>query len=383
MTAPPSIRARALPSNPLRALFPLAARPGMVSFANGHPSPDACDIDGLAKAAARAAREPEALRYGPSVGDTDLRVLLAGRSGSATDAVVVTTGSQQGIDLACRTLADPGRAVAVPRAVYPAVLGVLAANGLGATPVAEDADGIDPDALMRTLERDRPRALYLTPTYGNPTGAVMPPDRRVAILDACAAAGCAVIEDDPYRDLWLDAPAPPAMGADPRGAVVVTLYSASKTLAPGLRIGWMVVPAPLRATVAGLKQATDLQSSGLAQRTVLHYLADDGAGAWMEGVRGLYRARRAALLEGLAAEGVAAERPAGGMFVWARLPEEVDAEAAFERAVARGVLYAPGRAFAVGEDPALERHLRLCFATGGEAVMREGAARLGAALRDD
>ena len=383
MTHPVSARARAIAPNPLRALFPIAAREGMVSLANGHPSPDACDVEGLREAAALASGDAMAWRYGTTPGDPELREALAQLSGDDPDAVIVTSGAQQGIDLAVRALADPDDAIGVPAAIYPAVLSVLAANGARPVALGEDGEGVTPEALKGALAGGL-SALYLTPTFGNPTGTVMGVERRHAILRLCAGAGVPVVEDDPYRDLWFETPPPPSMWqmAEREGATVVALRSASKIVAPGLRLGWTLAPPPLRGGIVALKQASDLQASGLAQRTLVRYLASGRLDAWLPRVRALYRGRHDALVAGLRGNGLDARPVSGGMFVWLRLPDEADPAALFDRAVERGTLFAPGHGFAAGPEVALEPHARLCFVTQNEAGIAQACERLGMALAD-
>lgn len=357
----------------------------MLSLANGHPSPDARDAEGLREAARLASEDVASWRYGPSDGDTELREQLGSLSSDHPDTIVVTSGSQQGIDLAVRSMLDPGDRVGVPEAVYPATLSVLAANGVRAVPLREDEAGVVPDALHEVIAGHRLRALYLTPTFGNPTGTLMPLERRRVLLDACAAGGVTVIEDDPYCDLWFDAAPPPSLWELTRDAAdgpsVVSLRSASKTIAPGLRVGWMLAPASLRPSIVAMKQASDLQTSGLAQRTVASHLASGRLPDWMTRVRSLYRSRHDALIDGLTSAGFDAVPVAGGMFVWVPVPDGVDPQRLFDRAVANDVLYAPGASFsAMTTGGTTSRFMRLCFVTQADANITTATKRLGAAL---
>ncbi|UWR54866.1 PLP-dependent aminotransferase family protein (plasmid) [Phaeobacter inhibens] len=374
----------ALPENPLRALYPVAARDGMISLANGHPSPDACDYIGLQDALQAVAADPMAWRYGPTAGDPRLRRALAHLSGDQPDSVIVTSGAQQGIDLAIRTLCDPGDTVLVPEALYPATLSVLAACGVSAKPVSEDADGLCLDALEKAFQAKHGRMLYLTPTFGNPTGSVLSEERRCALLALCARMGVSIIEDDPYRDLWFDAPPPPSLWkmAGESGARVISLRSCSKSIAPGLRIGWMLVSPEIAPHITAMKQASDLQSSGTAQMTVLAYLSSGRFDDWLIKVRALCHRRHDTLREGLIAAGFDAPAVAGGMFLWARLPERIDVSRLFETAVAQGVLYAPGAAFdASGQGGEIARYARFCFASNDVASLKQATDRLAGATR--
>lgn len=380
-----SRNATEIPANPLRALYPLAARDGMISFANGHPSSDACDKVGLANAVDQAKTDAMSWRYGPSIGDPDLRRCFAQMSDVEPAAIVVTSGSQQGIDLAVRAALNPDDCVAIPSACYPAVLSVLAANGQRPISITEDEHGVIPDALSDAIAQHAVQALYLTPTFGNPTGRVMPRARRIALLEICAQHNVLIIEDDPYCDLWFDSPPQEtfvSLANNPlRSADVIALKSASKSIAPGLRVGWMVVSDGLREAVAAIKQASDLQTSGLAQRTVFHYLSSGRFDVWLPRVRTLYQDRQAVMIDGLQSVGLATRPVNGGMFVWLQLPKAVNPETFFAQSVAQNVLFAPGVSFAAEvSDPRHIDHIRLCFAAQDSANIKQGCERLGQAL---
>ncbi|AHD10559.1 aminotransferase-like domain-containing protein [Phaeobacter gallaeciensis] len=383
-TIPLSRAAAALQDNPLRALYPLAARDGMISLANGHPSPDACDHFGLRNALDAAAADPMAWRYGPTAGDPRLRRALADLSGAQPDNVILTSGAQQGIDLAVRTLCDPGDTVLVPEALYPATLSVLTACGVTALPVSEDTDGLCLEALDQAIQDSKARVLYLTPTFGNPTGSVLSEDHRGALLALCARMGVSILEDDPYRDLWFAVPPPPSLWemAGDRGARVIAFRSCSKSIAPGLRIGWMLAPHELAPHLTAMKQASDLQSSGTAQMVALTYLSSGRFDDWLIKVRALYRRRHDALQTGLVAAGFDAPAVTGGMFLWAQLPKQIDMARLFESAVAQGVLYAPGAAFAASSpDGEIARYARFCFASNGLERLKQATDRLADAVR--
>jgi DNA-binding transcriptional MocR family regulator len=382
-----SENAKGIPANPLRALFPLAAQSGMISLANGHPSPDARDAEGLNAAVALASDDLMAWRYGPSQGDPDLRAQLAAITNDNPEAVIITSGSQQGIDLAIRAALNSGAQIGIPQAVYPATLSVLAANGVQSVTIAEDSDGLMVEALRNAATTQGIAAIYMTPTFGNPTGVTMSLARRRALLDVCAEHAIVVIEDDPYRDLWFDVPPPPSFWelskTDYPSVAILSLRSASKTVAPGLRIGWMLAHKSLHPLVCAIKQASDLQACGLAQRTVLRYLKTGRMPDWLSRVRVLYRGRHDALVAGLLRNGFTPEPVSGGMFVWVSIPNAVDAARLFDCAVARNVLYAPGAGFAGSSaDKATEPYMRLCFAGQTAEDIAVACDRLGAALLD-
>lgn len=375
-----------IPVNPLRALFPYAARPGMLNLASGHPSRDAYDLEGLAEATARAAADFGAWTYGPSAGDPELVAAMAALADPVPDGfrLLVTSGAQQGVDLALRGLAAPGSRVLVPEPVYPAILSLCAVAGL--TPVGYRVAAGDETLaeLAATLAGGGFRALYALPTFSNPTGETWSLAQRRRVLELCARAGVPIVEDDPYRLIWSGAAPPPSLfrlAGEAGGARVVYLGSLSKFVAPGLRLGWAIAPEALSLAMQEARQAGDLQPNALAQRVAARYLALGRVEAHLARVRALYTERRLLLTGLLAAGGFRVPETAGGMFLFPELPEGVRAAEVFDRAVARGVMFAPGPAFALapGSGRFAER-ARLCFAGLGPEGIAEAARRLLAAV---
>ncbi|WP_028058458.1 aminotransferase-like domain-containing protein [Candidatus Solirubrobacter pratensis] len=379
-------------SSPVRDLLELANRPEVISLAGGLPAPDTFDVEGLAEAFATVlggADGRRALQYSLTEGDPRLRELLAARlrAGGLEDCagaeVIVTTGSQQALGLIASALLDPGDAVLVEDPTY---LAALQSFGLAdARPVAvpSDAEGPEPDALVELAREHRAKAVYLIPTFQNPTGRTIPAARRAALAEATAAAGLWVVEDDPYSALRLEGDPVDLLAAQPaardRTIVVQTL---SKVLSPGLRLGYLRAPEPLRGPLAVAKQAADLHSPTINQMAAAVWLERHDMGAHIAGLAAHYRPRRDALLEGLAEqlpEGSAWTSPEGGLFVWVTLPDGFDAEALLPVALERGVAFVPGRFFYAGAGR--PETLRLSFATASPGELREGAARLGAAIR--
>lgn len=376
---------QAIPKNPLRALYPYAARPGMLNLASGHPSPDAYDRDGLAEAARRATGDASAWSYGPTAGDPQLIAALEALSPPRPDGhrLIVTSGAQQAVDLALRCLARPGSAVAVPEPVYPAILSICAAAGLRAVGYAVAGDP-ELAGLERVLGRGDIAALYAQPTFSNPGGETWTLPLRRRLLELCGRHGVAVVEDDPYRALAFTG-APPetlmTLSAAVPGAMVIWAGSLSKILAPGLRLGWAAVPDRLAGPMTELRQAGDLQPNALAQRVAVHYLDLGKLDAHLARVIGLYQARSQRLAAVLGSAGFAFEPAAGGMFLFPALPPGAARAGLFERAVASGVLYAPGPAFALDQaDGRFSDRLRLSFAGLDESAIATAAAWLVAAL---
>ncbi len=374
-----------MPVNPLRALFPYAARPGMLNLASGHPSRDAYDAEGLEAAAARAACEAAGWSYGPAAGDPELVAALTRLTVPIADGqrLLVTSGAQQAVDLALRALVPPGSRVLLPEPVYPAILALAAAAGIEVAGYEVPADDDRLEGLATALRAGDVRAIYTLPTFSNPTGECWSLAQRLRVLALCAEAGVPVVEDDPYRMIRFAEPPPSLAELAPQvaGACVIYAGSLSKFVAPGLRLGWAIAPEPLAKAMQELRQAADLQPNSLAQRVAVHYLESGRVDSHVNRVRDLYSARKARLASVLAQAGFRVPDTEGGMFLFPRLPEGQTASALFDRAVAENVLIAPGPAFALpGRGAELSHRVRLCFAGLSETLIGEAAERLVGAL---
>ncbi|MGW8972343.1 aminotransferase-like domain-containing protein [Streptomyces platensis] len=391
-TAPvPGLAARAARtgSSPVRDILALTARPEVISFAGGLPAPELFDTEGLAAAFQHVlAEDPlRALQYSTSEGSPALRAAVAARTtarGLATDAddLLVTTGSQQGLTLLATALLEPGDVVLVEDPCYLAALQIFSFAGARVVPVPTDDEGLDPVALDEITARERPKLLYVVPTFQNPTGRTLSAERRAAVAEVAARRGLWIAEDDPYGELRFEGEPVPWVasfpGAEDRTAL---LGSFSKVMAPGLRLGSLRAPAALRRACVIAKQAADLHTSTVDQAAAARYLAVADLDAHLGRVRDAYRERRNALVDGLAAalpEGSRWNRPAGGMFVWATLPEGYDATALLPEVVRHDVAYVPGAPFFAGPpDPTA---VRLSFVTHSPEEIREGLDRLRKAL---
>lgn len=380
-------RAALLQASAIRALLSLAGRDDVVSLAGGLPDAGSFDVQSVREAADRVLRErPEAaLQYGPTEGIEPLRAWvaesLAGQGLNVTpEQVLITTGSQQGLDLLGKVLLDPGSTVLAERESY---LGALQAFALYA-PVLRGLDADDEGPLPAALDAALPdaRLVYLQPRFSNPTGRSITARRGRELASRLAPANAWLVEDDPYGELWFDAPPPPTLAAHgvPHG---VTLGSFSKVLAPGLRLGWVAGPAELIEKLALAKQSSDLQSPSLNQWLVLDLLRSGVVARGLPALRALYRARRDAMLAALEAhmpEGVRWTRPEGGFFIWVTLPAGLRASALLPAALARGVAFVPGAGFTVGA--VRDDTLRLSFSTADAPSIARAVARLGDVVRE-
>ncbi|MCK9877476.1 PLP-dependent aminotransferase family protein [Frankia sp. Ag45/Mut15] len=391
VAAPVALAARAsrLRTSPVRDLLALTADPELISFAGGLPAPELFDAEGLRRSYAEVLveRPREVLQYSTSEGDPALRAVLADRLtrrglGTEADDLVITSGSQQALALLTAALLDPGDTVVVEEPTYLAALQAFDLAGARVVAVPTDDDGVRPDDLEKIVGQHRPRLLYLVPNFQNPTGRTMSAARRHAVAEIAARRGMWIIEDDPYGELRLSGqPQPWIAGLAAAGDRTVLLGSLSKTMAPGMRLGWLRAPAALRRACVIAKQATDLHTSTVDQAAAARYLTTADPDARIALMCAAYRERLDALLAGLPAAlpaGSHWNRPAGGMFVWVRLPAGLDATALLPAALAQRVAYVPGAAFYPGAaDP---RTLRLSFTTHSPRRVAEGLDRLGAAF---
>ena len=379
---PVAARLRGVRSSPVREILALTARPGMISFAGGLPAPELFDVAGLREAfAAAIADGGRTLQYSTTEGDPELRAAIAARltvRGLPTEAdgVLVTSGSQQALTLAATVLIEPGDAVLVEEPSYLAALQAFSLAGARVIPVACDDEGLDPDAVIAAAAVHRPRLLYTIPTFHNPTGRTLSLERRHALVAAAERCGLWLVEDDPYGELRYRGEPLPSLATLAQDRTL-SLSTLSKIAAPGLRVGWIRTPAPLRRPLVVAKQAADLHSSTIDQAAAAHWLATVDLDAHIAGLRAAYGARRDALLADLAAAlppGSTHNHPDGGMFVWARLPDGWDSDDLLRRALTRDVAFVPGFPFFAG--PPDRAALRFSFTTHPPDEIAEGLARL-------
>jgi 2-aminoadipate transaminase len=308
----------------------------------------------------------------------------------APSGLIVTTGSQQALDLLGKTLISPGDKVIVEGPTFLATIQCFRLYGAQLISAPIDAHGVRTDELERLIARHQPKFVYLIPTFGNPSGAMLSLERRRKVLEMAVKYQTLIVEDDPYGDLYFGAAPPPSIMALTRELpasreLVVHCGSLSKVLSPGLRIGWMIGPAELLAKATMCKQFSDAHTSTFAQATAAQYLKSGRMPDTLANVRKVYASRAAAMGEALRRElghAIEFEQPGGGLFFWARLTgadgKVADANVFAKRAIEKLVAFVPGAPFfAENPDPAT---LRLSFATANEEKIREGIGRLAAAL---
>jgi len=411
-------RAQRMNPSVIREILKITEKPGIISFAGGLPSARTFPVSEFARACAHVLRDNAhaALQYSASEGYGPLLDMVAERLPWKVDPrqILITTGSQQGLDLVAKVLIDSGSRILVETPTYLGALQAFTPMEPDVVSVRSDDEGVDIDDLTakvqmgsdsnyspplenrKQLESDPnyaspnvPRFLYVLPNFQNPTGRTMSEARRAALVQRAAQLGLPLVEDNPYGDLWFDQPPPPPLTArNPDGCIY--LGSFSKVLAPGLRLGYLVAPKAVFPKLLQAKQAADLHSPGFNQRVIADVMQDGFLDRHVPTIRALYKAQRDAMLAALAREMPAGDgdpdshmtwnKPEGGMFLWARLPKGMDAIELLPRAVDKGVAFVPGGAFfADHPDP---RSLRLSFVTPSVAEIERGVAALAAAVRE-
>ena len=383
-----SRRVAGLKSSAIRELLQVIRRPGVISFAGGLPAPELFPTELLARLAQelfRSGEAREALQYGETDGVVKLRERILARAPFAPgtfgmDGVLVTQGSQQGLDLAAKLFLDADDEILVESPAYVGALQAFRFFGARATFLPCDAEGVDPEALRGALRR-RPKLVYLTPTFQNPSGLCYSARRRLEVAEVLRGSDTVLLEDDAYRELWFDAPPPPPIGESLDPARRVYMGSFSKIAVPGLRVGYLLGPPGLIGRFVLAKQAADLHTNSLGQHLLARLLAEPSFEEHVATLREAYGARRDVLDRALASrlgDRLRWQRPQGGMFLWARLLGGGDAGSLLVRALEEGLAFVPGGEFhAEGEG---RDTLRLNFSYSSEETLREGVARLARAM---
>jgi len=397
---------RAAKMNPsvIREILKVTERPGIISFAGGLPSSKTFPVAEFEAACAKVLRDDPAgaLQYAASEGYAPLRETVAamlseqasaqGQSWDVNPAqVLITTGSQQGLDLVAKVLLDKGSRALVESPTYLGAVMAFTPMEPEVLSVQSDADGLDLADLAAKAGHgaQKARFLYVLPNFQNPTGRTMSEAGRAALSHSAAELGLPLMEDNPYGDLWFDTPPPPALTArNSEGGIY--LGSFSKVLAPGLRMGFIVAPSAIYPKLLQAKQAADLHSPSFNQRMIYEVMQDGFLSRHVPSIRALYKSQRDAMLQALAEhfpdaatqpeQSLTWNTPAGGMFLWARLPAGMNAVDLLPHAVDKGVAFVPGAPFYAGAPDA--RSMRLSFVTPSVEEIHRGVAALAAAIKE-
>lgn len=388
-------RANGMQASEIRSLFAVASRPEIVSLAGGMPNLSALPMEMMAGLVGKLIAEhgQEALQYGSGQGHPKLReqicdVMALEGIRANPDDIIVTTGSQQALDLISRIFIDPGDVVLVEAPSYVGALGTFKQYEAQVVHVELDQDGIVPESLREAIKSIRfsgrkIKFLYLIPNYQNPAGVLLPADRRTEILEICRKEKIMVVEDNPYGLLGFERPSPNAMRAEDSENVIY-LGSFSKTIAPGLRVGWALVPVALREKLVIASESSILCPSNFTQMAISSYLADQ---PWRDQITAfckLYKVRRDAMLESLDLyfpKSATWTKPQGGFYVWVSLPPEIDTKAMMPKAIVAKVAYVPGTAFYADGLGSWSMRLSYCHPTPER--IREGIKSLGGVVEQE
>ncbi len=387
-------RTQWLKSSAIRELLKVTQIPGCISFGGGLPAPEVFPVEEIAAAAQKVLRDqgPQSLQYSTTEGYKPLREFIAdyvsaGKVSISPDNVLITSGSQQALDMLGKVFLDEGDTILVDSPTYMGALQAWAAYGARYQVVPTDGDGVIVEELEALL-KSGPKWIYTMPNFQNPTGLTLSLKRRQQLVEITNRHGIPLIEDDPYVQLRFEGEPQPSLiqlagqiqspSQSGLHSNVIYLGTFSKILAPGLRLGWMIAPHEVIGKMAQAKQGMDLQSATFNQMLTAEVIKGDFLPCHIETIRSVYRERRDVMLNAMQQyfpEGVSWTRPEGGMFLWVTLPEEVNAEALLGEAIAHKVAFVPGTSFYP-----LDSHkntLRLNFSNAQPEQIKEGIARLG------
>jgi len=388
-------RAEMMKPSEIRSLFAVASRPDIVSLAGGMPNLSAFPMEMMASVVEKLVAEhgQEALQYGSGQGHPKLReqicdVMALEGVRAHPDDVIVTTGSQQALDLISRIFIDPGDVVLVEAPSYVGALGTFSQYEAQVVHVAMDNDGLIPQALREAIVTTRAagrkiKFLYLIPNYQNPAGVLLSPDRRTEILEICRSESIFVVEDNPYGLLGFDRPSPNAMRAEDSENVIY-LGSFSKTIAPGFRIGWALVPQSLKEKLVIAAESSILCPSNFTQLAISSYLSDQPWRDQIASFTQLYKLRRDTMLESLDKhfpKSATWTKPGGGFYVWVTLPPEIDTKALMPKAIVAKVAYVPGTAFYADGFGSWSMRLSYCYPSPER--IKDGIKSLGAVIENE
>jgi len=391
-----SQNAHSMKRSAIRELLKLTNKPGLISFAGGLPDPHVFPVEEIREITNEVlTKEPHrALQYGLTSGDPRLRKILAQRAAAegmplTEENVLITTASQQGLELISKIFIDPGDVVIVEMPSYLGGLNAFTTYRADLVTIPLDENGMRIDILREKLkelsDNDRlPKFIYTVPDFQNPAGVTLSADRRKELLEICYQYDLPLVEDTPYRELRFEGEAPPdLLSMDDRGHVV-SLHTFSKILFPGMRLGWALASKDIIDKMELAKQSMDLCTPTFTQSIVLRYIERGLLDPQIQSIIEIYRRKRDIMLAALdthmpKVEGITWTRPQGGLFLWVTLPDEIDTEEMFTEAVANDVAYVLGRAFCANSGG--EHSMRLNFSYPDEAEITEGVRRLAEAVK--
>lgn len=397
-----ALRMKNMTSSAIRELLKITGEPGVISFGGGYPAPEVFPVKEFTEACIKVLNDPakaqQALQYGASEGYLPLREMIARHTNRyginiTPDHVLITSGSQQALDLIGKVFINPGDHILVESPTYLGALQAWAAYNAEYIPVPADEDGIITDALEDALRRG-PKFMYLLPNFQNPTGVTIPMERRRTIVELADKYGVPIVEDDPYGQLRYEGDHLPPIGViddivrreqnNPNTGNAIYMSTFSKTLAPGLRLAWVIAPVSVINRMVQAKQGMDLHTSTFNQYVAYEVASGGFLDKHIQLIRKLYHERRDVMLESLEEhmpEGVKWTHPQGGLFLWITIPEGLDSAEIFKKAVKEKVAFVPGAPFhPLGGG---NNTMRLNFSCEKPETINEGIARLGKVLREE
>ncbi len=383
-------RVSGMKSSAIREILKVTESPEVISFAGGLPAPELFPLDEIKKAydSVLGKGDPSALQYSTTEGYLPLRESIAETMTikgmkALPEEILLTNGSQQGLDLLAKLFINPGDTIIVESPSYLGAIQVFRSYQASFKTIPADEHGTDVDALEKSLDECRPKFIYLTPTFSNPTGVTIAAERRKAIAEITGKYGVPVIEDDPYGELRYKGTPVPTIKSFDRSGNVIYLSTFSKTVAPGLRLGWVTAEPGLMSKLVLAKQGTDLHTATLTQQALFHYLTNSPVEQHINSIRKEYGLRRDAMIRAMKnsfPEGVKWTEPEGGMFLWITLPSFMDATELLKEAVDQKVAYVPGEPFFPNGGG--KNFMRLNYSNSTPAMIEEGISRLAVLLKD-
>ncbi|MGE5701313.1 MAG: PLP-dependent aminotransferase family protein [Clostridia bacterium] len=387
MSYPFAARIQKVSSSAVRDLLSITQNRDIVSFAGGLPDEATFPVEELGLAYEQAFRAGgKSLQYGETQGNRSLRKLIEERLKdkgieATAEQILITTGSQQALDLFAKVLISPGDTVLIESPAYLAALQVFQMYEANLVAVESDQDGMLPDELERSILAHRPKFIYVIPTYSNPQGKMWSRERREALLQLAKKYQVLILEDDPYVELrYTDDQQPPIAAMEKAGERVVYTSTFSKTVAPGIRIGWMTGPVEVIRKLTLAKQTADLHSSSIDQQALFYFLEHFPLQEHVDKMRGVYKRRMHTMQECLRKDPSMFrwEEAKGGMFLWVTINRPIDTTELLKTALEKGVAFVPGAPFYVGEPEC--NTMRLNFTHSSEETIRRGINRLHAAI---